>query len=74
MTKTLNATVNVAVLTLDEPLPLAPGTKVVVVVTADEAKPGSDVDPLDELDRLCEEMPINCGGLKYTRDQLHERR
>ena len=74
MTRTLTAVVNGSVLTLDEPIPLPPGTKVVVVVSSDEPPIIPGEDPLDELDRLCEEMPINSGGIKYTRDQLHERR
>lgn len=74
MTKTVTAVVNGLVLTLDEPIPVPPGTKVVVVVSADVPHSVPGGDPLDELDRLCEEMPIDSGGLKYTRDQLHERR
>jgi predicted DNA-binding antitoxin AbrB/MazE fold protein len=53
---------------------LPEGTRVTVVVTGSETVKNDAVDPLDELDRLCEEMPIDSGGIKYTRDQLHERR
>jgi len=79
MTKTLTAIANGSLLTLSEPLPVAPGTQVTVVVTTpmtdqSPVNVATNVDPLDELDRLCEEMPINLGGIKYTRDELHERR
>lgn len=79
MTRTLTAIANGNQLTLSEPLPVAPGTQVTVVVTTpvtsgSQVCSSPDVDALDEFDRVCEEFPINLGGIKYTRDELHERR
>jgi predicted DNA-binding antitoxin AbrB/MazE fold protein len=62
------------VLKPDGDLDLAPGTKVQIVVTPVTEADTDPADPLDELDRLCAEHPVDSGGLRLTRDQLHERR
>lgn len=54
------------------PLQFPNGTRVRVVV--EPATPEEKQQAWEELERLCEEMPINSAGERLTRDQLHERR
>ncbi|MFO0968987.1 MAG: antitoxin family protein [Gemmataceae bacterium] len=73
MSQIITATFENGVFKPDDPPALAAGTKVrlVVDVRTDEALMD---DPSTELDKLCEEVPIQTGGVRLTRDQLHERR
>ena len=57
----------------DAKLELAAGAKVQLIVTSCPDKNIAVNDEPDELDRLCEEDPIDSGGARLTRDQLHER-
>jgi predicted DNA-binding antitoxin AbrB/MazE fold protein len=74
MTTSISAIFDHGVFRPETAVTLPEGTRVTVVVSTPEPLPADVVDPLDELDRLCDEEPINLGGIKYTRDQLHERR
>jgi predicted DNA-binding antitoxin AbrB/MazE fold protein len=72
MTEIITATFENGVLRPDTSLNLPSGAKVQLTVTA--CKQADEVvDDLDELDRLCEQNPIDSGGVRLTRDQLHER-
>ena len=67
------ATLINGVIVPDVPLPLPERTRVTLNV---EPIP-DDVDPVviwEELKAMLRERPIHGGGLRYTRDELHERR
>lgn len=70
MSQLITATFNDGVLKPDERLELLAGAKVRLLVMP--IPEGSDIG-LDELDHLCDEDPIDSGGARLTRDQLHER-
>jgi predicted DNA-binding antitoxin AbrB/MazE fold protein len=70
MSQLITATFNDGVLKPDERLELVAGAKVRLLIMP--FSEGSDI-ALDELDRLCDEHPIDSGGERLTRDQLHER-
>ena len=73
MSQVITATYEDGILKPDGKLDLAPGAKVQLVVTPwVESKPAMD-DALDEFERLCDEHPIDSGGVRLTRDQLHDR-
>jgi predicted DNA-binding antitoxin AbrB/MazE fold protein len=48
----------------------APGARVRMVVESLGEKPALTID---EFDALADELSINSGGLRLTRDQLHDR-
>jgi predicted DNA-binding antitoxin AbrB/MazE fold protein len=73
MSQIITATFENGVLKPDQPLSLPPGTRVRVVVESLEAQ-AERQRAWEELERLCEEFPIDTGGERLTRDQLHERR
>ncbi|MCI0682470.1 MAG: antitoxin family protein [Gemmataceae bacterium] len=72
MAQVITATFEDGVLKPDGKLDLAPGSKVRLVVESPDL-PIED-DPLDELDRLCDEFPITSTTPRLTRDQLYDRR
>ena len=58
---------------LDQPIDLANHSRVrVTVIPVDQIERTLDV-ALAGLERLKREQPIGSGGLKFTREQLHER-
>lgn len=61
-------------LKLDQPVPFADETRVAVTVQAAEDWRVQFRSGLDGLKRLIQERPICSGGLRYTREELHERR
>ena len=74
MSQNITATFENGVLKPHENLDLPAGTQVELVVTPCAQTLVQEADPLIELDRLCENEPIQPGGTRLTRDQLHERR
>jgi len=72
MNEVITATFENGVLKPDKQLVLPSGTKVRLVLEPLEPSAGNQT-ALDELDRLCDESPIDSGGVLLTRDQLHER-
>lgn len=74
MTQVVIATFDQGVLRPDAPIQLAPGARVRLIVEPINSQSVNPGEAIDELDRLCEEIPIDSGGEKLTRDQLHERR
>lgn len=55
----------------DSELELGVGTRVHLVVTP---LSGNELeDPVAELDRLCDDEPIDSGGFRMNREQLHDR-
>ena len=73
MSQVILATVEDGVLKPDGQLGLSSGTKVrVTLELCDEAVVEAG-QACDQLDHLCNEFPLDSGGSKLTRDQLHER-
>ena len=71
MSQVITATFMDGILRPDANLDLAAGTRVQLIVTP--CAESEEEDPLSELDRLCEEEPIDSGGLRLTREQLYDR-
>ncbi len=74
MSQVTTATFVDGVLKPEGELTLASGTKVRLMLEtwADVRAQGQGA--CTELDRLCDEFPIDSHGRRLTRDQLHERR
>jgi predicted DNA-binding antitoxin AbrB/MazE fold protein len=73
MNQVIIATFEDGVLKPDQQLVLSPGTRVrLVVEPLDRSEAARSA--LEELDRLCDEYPIDSGGALLTREQFHERR
>ena len=60
-------------LKLQQPLPFAEREHVRVTVESTTPSPETLRKGLAALQRLCDEHPIHSGGLRFTRDELHER-
>jgi len=73
MNQVITATFENGVLRPDQPLGLPSGVRVRVLVEPLQT-PGERQEAWEEFDRLCEEISVNSGGARMTRDQLHERR
>jgi predicted DNA-binding antitoxin AbrB/MazE fold protein len=71
MSQTITATFENGIFKPDEELALEPGARVQLIVSPCENDLADD--PLSELDRLCDEVPIDSGGVLLTREQLHDR-
>jgi hypothetical protein len=69
----LTATVIDGTLKLDEPLPWPDDSRVRVTIESIGDSNQDWFGALEALDRLRRERPIRAGGLRFTRDQLHER-
>jgi hypothetical protein len=68
------ATVIEGQLRLDQPLDLPDHSKVVVTVESPSDWREKYLKGLEEWRKLIEEHPINSGGVRFTREELHERR
>lgn len=73
MSTDVTATVLGGELKLDRPLSLPDQSSVRVTIHPVVSNEGWR-QALDSLDRLRRDQPIHSGGLRYTRDELHERR
>lgn len=62
------------VIRLDKPLDLPQASRVELTVTPLTESGSRWTDFIDELDALGSEQPIGSGGVRQTRDELHERR
>ena len=62
------------VIRLDAPLDIPNDSRVELTIKRLDAPSGTWDDFMDELEQLCVEQPIGSGGVRYTRDELHERR
>jgi len=73
MSQIIFATVEDGVLKPDGKLAFSSGTKVrLTVQLCDEAVAQAE-QACEQLDHLCDEFPLDSGGSKLTRDELHER-
>jgi predicted DNA-binding antitoxin AbrB/MazE fold protein len=74
MSQVVTATFVDGVLKPAQELGLASGTKVRLIVDVwDEVRAGHQ-EAFAELDRLCDEFPIESQARRLTRDELHDRR
>jgi predicted DNA-binding antitoxin AbrB/MazE fold protein len=73
MSQIVNATYEDGVLRPDKPLALPASSRVRLVVEPIADQTLRAEAAWRELERLRREHPINSGGLRYTRDELHER-
>ncbi|HEX4131230.1 MAG TPA: hypothetical protein VHZ24_14415 [Pirellulales bacterium] len=71
MEKFINATFVDGVFKPSEPIVLPAGTASVIIESNPDEKSNQ---AWDELQRLRRESPINSGGSRTTRDEMHERR
>jgi predicted DNA-binding antitoxin AbrB/MazE fold protein len=74
MSQVITATFVDGMLKPAEELGLAAGTTVRLVLELPDSTREQRQAACAELDRLCDEFPIESHGLRLTRDQLHERR
>jgi predicted DNA-binding antitoxin AbrB/MazE fold protein len=75
MTTRVEATFTNGVLKPDQPLPLPDQTRVrLTVEPIEEWSPEKARAAWEALQARLKERPINSGGLRFTRDELHERR
>jgi predicted DNA-binding antitoxin AbrB/MazE fold protein len=74
MSQVILATVENGVLKPDRQLGLSSGTKVRLTLELYDDALAEAQRACDELDQLCGQFPVDSGGTRLTRDQLHERR
>jgi predicted DNA-binding antitoxin AbrB/MazE fold protein len=74
MSQVIRATVENGVLRPAKRVGLPSGTKVRITLELCPEAATRARRSCDELDRLCDQFPVESGGVKLTRDQLHERR
>jgi hypothetical protein len=74
MATQLTATVIEGQLRLDQPLDLPNDSKVIVTVESQSEWREKYLKGLEEWRKFTEKHPINSGGVRFTREELHERR
>ena len=74
MTTTIPAIFDQGVFRPEAPVSLAEGTHVTLTVDIADEEQQKRRAALAEFVRHCQESKIDSGGLKLTRDELHERR
>jgi len=74
MSQIITAVVENGMLRPDEPLNLPPQTRVRLTVELLPLSPVGDDEAWQEFEQACEEISRDFGGVRLTRDQLHERR
>ncbi len=67
-------TIDGDVIRLDQPLGLPNDSRVELTIAPLDVLRGRWDEFMDELERLSAEQPMGSGGMRYTRDELHERR
>ena len=73
MSQIIMATFEDGVLKPHQPLALPPRTEVRLIVEAASETTEMKDQAWDEWEELCAANPIDSGGCRLTRDQLHER-
>ena len=74
MQQIVTGTVENGVLRTDEPIRFVPGTRVRLVVEPMQAPAETVRTAWAEFEQLCDEIPVDSGGVRLTRDELHDRR
>jgi predicted DNA-binding antitoxin AbrB/MazE fold protein len=72
MSQVIFATVEDGMLKPDRDISLSPGTRVRITLEQWDDPSAPSKLACDELDELCDEIPITSHGVRLTRDQLHE--
>jgi len=70
---TVTGTIRQGQLHLDHRVNLPDNCRVQITVEVLPAAPQSFMEAFEEFVRYMDEHPVNSGGLRYTRDELHER-
>lgn len=73
MSQIITAIFENGVLKPEQPLALPPGERVQIVVVPERSREECE-EAWKRLEQLHKKFPINSGGDRMTRDQLHERR
>lgn len=74
MEQVVNATFEDGVLKPDAPIALAPHTRVRLTLQPLPSPGSTDELSWENLEKLWDEVTIDSGGVRPTREQLHERR
>jgi predicted DNA-binding antitoxin AbrB/MazE fold protein len=75
MTNQVHATLTNGMLKPDEPIPLPDQTRVRLTIEPIETwSPEKAREAWEAIQARLKERPIDGGGVKYSRDELHERR
>ena len=74
MSQVITATYADGMLKPEGQLNLAPGMRVRLIVELLEHSSDVVEDAWKELEQLCADFPVDSGGMRLTRDELHERR
>lgn len=74
MTTTIPAVFDHGVFRPETPVALPEGTRVTLQVDVEDQEQRKRREALAEFVQFCRESKVNSGGLKLTRDELHERR
>ena len=72
-TETSGAVIN-GQLQLDQPIALPNASRVKVTIELEANRSDDYLKNLDAWKQLAKQRPIGSGGVKFTREQLHERR
>lgn len=67
-------TIDGDVIRLEQPVGLPNASRVELTITPLDVSRGRWDEFMDDLERLCDQQPMGSGGMRYTRDELHERR
>lgn len=73
MTTEVTGTVIGGRLELDQPLALRDNTRVTVVISPISDERAQRLEAFERWRKHIEEHPIDSGGLRFTREELHER-
>ena len=74
MTTQATGTIVAGAIKLDIPINLPDNSRVRVAIEPLEVATSKRREALKEWIAFCEQHPVHSGGLRYTRDELHERR
>ncbi len=74
MNQIITAIFKEGVLNPDVPLALPAPTRVRLTVELLDSSPETVQQAWEKFEQLCEEVSFDSGGIRMTRDQLHERR
>ena len=74
MTTAVTGTIQQGRIQLDQPIGLPDNCRVQVMVQPLTSTPQSTLQAFEEFVKFADEHPVDSGGVRYTRDQLHERR
>jgi len=74
MDSSITGTVQQGAIHLDRPLSLPDNSRVQVIVQPLPETTQAWMEKFNAFLKYCDEHPVNSGGLRYTREQLHERR